>query len=107
MYGKYLKRALDIVLSFVALVFLAVPLLFIAALVKFTSPGPVLFRQVRCGRDNQPFVFYKFRTMLTHAPQLATRDFRDADEYITIAGGYYANSHSTNCRNYGTCFVVT
>jgi lipopolysaccharide/colanic/teichoic acid biosynthesis glycosyltransferase len=43
--------------------------LFIAAAIKFTSPGPVLFRQQRSGLSGAPFTLYKFRTMITNAEQ--------------------------------------
>jgi lipopolysaccharide/colanic/teichoic acid biosynthesis glycosyltransferase len=42
----------------------------IALLIKFTSPGPVLFRQQRSGINGRPFTIYKFRTMVTNAEQL-------------------------------------
>jgi lipopolysaccharide/colanic/teichoic acid biosynthesis glycosyltransferase len=57
------KRAFDLVLA-VILLCLLLPLLVVSALlVRITSPGPVLFRQVRVGRFGRPFVMYKFRTM--------------------------------------------
>lgn len=87
MYAKYVKRILDIVLSVIVLVVFAIPSLVIAILIKVTSRGPVFFSQDRCGRDNRPFMFYKFRTMAADTPQLATREFKDADSYITPVGG--------------------
>ena len=42
----------------------------IALAIKFTSPGPVLFRQKRSGINGRPFTIYKFRTMVTNAEQL-------------------------------------
>ncbi len=64
MSGAVLKRAVDILFS-LAVVALGLPFyLLIAALIKLTSEGPVLFVQDRVGRDGQPFKFYKFRTML-------------------------------------------
>jgi lipopolysaccharide/colanic/teichoic acid biosynthesis glycosyltransferase len=42
----------------------------VALLVKFTSPGPILFRQPRSGLNGHPFIIYKFRTMVTNAEQL-------------------------------------
>jgi lipopolysaccharide/colanic/teichoic acid biosynthesis glycosyltransferase len=57
------KRAFDIVLSLCALLALAPLLLSIAALVAVTSPGRILFRQERAGKDGVPFTLYKFRTM--------------------------------------------
>ncbi len=45
-------------------------LLPVTILIKLTSPGPVLFRQLRSGRNGRPFTIYKFRTMVTNAEQL-------------------------------------
>jgi lipopolysaccharide/colanic/teichoic acid biosynthesis glycosyltransferase len=57
------KRLLDIVLAVSGLIILAPLMILVAALVRATSPGPVLFRQVRIGLNEQPFVMFKFRTM--------------------------------------------
>jgi len=63
-----LKRGIDIAISAVALVILAIPLAIVAAIVKLTSPGgPVLFKQERIGMERRPFVVYKFRTMIPNA----------------------------------------
>jgi lipopolysaccharide/colanic/teichoic acid biosynthesis glycosyltransferase len=56
-------RALDIVGSVVLLVVLSPLLLAIAIAIRLDSPGPVLFRQRRLGRDTEPFMVNKFRTM--------------------------------------------
>jgi Undecaprenyl-phosphate glucose phosphotransferase len=61
------KRAMDIVLSLLALVVLSPVLLLIALLVKLTSRGPVLYRQERCGLNGQPFQMLKFRSMRVDA----------------------------------------
>lgn len=58
-----LKRAIDILVSSLGLVLLSPLMLLIAALIKLTSPGPVLFAQMRAGRGGRPFTFYKFRSM--------------------------------------------
>lgn len=59
-----LKRSLDIVLSFLVVVFILSWLFpIIAILIKSSSKGPLLFKQLRHGRDNVPFYCYKFRTM--------------------------------------------
>ncbi|MEQ9563323.1 MAG: exopolysaccharide biosynthesis polyprenyl glycosylphosphotransferase [Woeseiaceae bacterium] len=61
--SRGVKRAMDI-LGAIILLIIASPLMIIAALaVKLTSPGPVIFRQMRIGRDGMPFPFYKFRSM--------------------------------------------
>ncbi|MGO2660323.1 sugar transferase [Mycetocola reblochoni] len=62
-----LKRGLDIVGSALGLVLLSPVLLAIAVAVAVTSRGPVLFRQKRIGRGEQPFTMYKFRSMVTTA----------------------------------------
>ena len=66
----FFKRAFDVVLSFAALVILSPLLLAIAAMIKITSPGPVLFRQTRCGLGGRRFTLYKFRSMINDAEQM-------------------------------------
>lgn len=58
-----LKRSFDIVFSILALVVLAPVLAVLAITIKFSSPGPVFFRQMRSGRNRRVFTMYKFRTM--------------------------------------------
>ncbi|EPN52807.1 capsular polysaccharide biosynthesis protein, partial [Pseudomonas syringae pv. actinidiae ICMP 18807] len=58
------KRAEDILLSSLILLLIAVPLLLIAAAIKLTSPGPVLFRQRRYGLDGRSIMVWKFRSMI-------------------------------------------
>ena len=62
-----IKRAIDVAVASVALVFLGLPFAVIAALVKATSPGPVFYRQERMGLDGRPFHVYKFRSMVENA----------------------------------------
>ncbi|HMN04960.1 MAG TPA: sugar transferase [Flavobacteriales bacterium] len=81
-----LKRAFDILFSALALLLLSPLYLLIGLLVKFSSPGPVFFRQERIGRYGKPFRIIKFRTMYTDAerngPQLSSR----TDPRITPVG---------------------
>ncbi|MCS7313495.1 MAG: undecaprenyl-phosphate glucose phosphotransferase, partial [Acidobacteria bacterium] len=63
------KRVLDIVLAALALILLAPLMLLIALLIKLTSRGPVIYRQIRMGLDGRPFVMYKFRTMVEDAEE--------------------------------------
>jgi lipopolysaccharide/colanic/teichoic acid biosynthesis glycosyltransferase len=63
------KRAFDIVVTLLALVLLAPFWLTIALLIKLDSPGPVLFRQRRIGRNGEPFSMIKFRTMFCDAEE--------------------------------------
>jgi len=68
------KRLVDIVISTVVLLVLSPILLLIAFTVRLTSPGPVLFRQTRVGKDGKPFTCYKFRTMYVDAPDIRNPD---------------------------------
>lgn len=63
MYRAFIKRLLDIVLSLLALVVLSPILAAVALLVKIKLGSPVLFRQIRPGKDEKPFCIYKFRSM--------------------------------------------
>lgn len=64
------KRTLDILLAGSGLVLLSPLLLITAAAVKFSSPGPVIFRQERCGLNGRRFTLYKFRSMVQNAESL-------------------------------------
>jgi lipopolysaccharide/colanic/teichoic acid biosynthesis glycosyltransferase len=68
--GHAVKRALDVALAVVLLLLLSPLFLAIAALVKLTSAGPVLYEWRVLGRHAQPFVGYKFRTMVEDADAL-------------------------------------
>ena len=70
MYRHFFKRIFDVVSSGTALVFLSPVMLYMAYLVKKRLGSPVLFTQVRPGKDNKLFKMYKFRSMT---------DERDAD----------------------------
>ena len=63
------KRAMDIVLSLLALFVLAPLMALIAALVKFTSPGPIFYSQERCGLNGHSFKMLKFRSMRADSEQ--------------------------------------
>ena len=69
-WPRVLKQLLDTIGSFLAIVVLSPILALIALIIKFTSPGPILFRQQRSGVNGQPFTIYKFRTMVSNAEQL-------------------------------------
>jgi Undecaprenyl-phosphate glucose phosphotransferase len=63
------KRAMDIVLSIIALIILAPLMALIAFLIKLTSPGPVFYSQERCGLNGQSFKMLKFRSMRVDSEQ--------------------------------------
>ena len=93
------KRSTDVVIAAAGLVVLA-PLMALTALViRLTSPGPAIFRQVRCGLNGRRFLFYKFRSMVENAedlkPSLAHLNARDEvvfkiphDPRLTAVGRY-------------------
>jgi exopolysaccharide biosynthesis polyprenyl glycosylphosphotransferase len=69
-HAFFLKRAIDIIASGFMLVLLAPVLLAIALLIRFTSPGPILFGQVRLGLNKRRFTMYKFRSMVPDAERI-------------------------------------
>ena len=87
MYKKYVKRALDIVLSLLGLVVLALPMGVIALIVKLDSRGPVLFWQKRVGIHKNTFMMPKFRSMYTGTPaNMPTHLLSDPQRWITRSG---------------------
>ena len=71
------KRSIDALFS-ATVIILGFPFyLMIAALIKLSSEGPVLFVQERVGRDGQPFKFYKFRTMMVDNSDVVHRSFAE------------------------------
>ena len=69
-FALLFKRTVDVILSILSLVVLSPLFLFLALLVKLTSKGPVLFRQIRCGLGGRQFVLLKFRSMVVDADEL-------------------------------------
>ena len=67
MYKRWIKRTVDIVLSLLGLLFLWLPMLIVALLVRLDSPGPALFRQKRLGLNGREYEMYKFRSMCVNA----------------------------------------
>lgn len=63
MYAKYIKRAMDFILSLIAIICFSWLLAIIAILVRIKLGSPVLFKQPRPGKDEKIFNMYKFRTM--------------------------------------------
>lgn len=62
-YTKYIKRLLDIILSLIAIVILSPILIIVAIMVRIKLGSPVIFTQIRPGKDEKLFKMYKFRTM--------------------------------------------
>lgn len=64
--NRFLKTLEDKVLSLVILILISPILLIIAAAIKLTSPGPIIFKQYRTGNNGRDFKVYKFRSMVVH-----------------------------------------
>ncbi|MBQ8185526.1 MAG: sugar transferase, partial [Clostridia bacterium] len=87
MYRNFIKRFGDIILSLLAVIILAVPMLIIAVIVKLTSKGPVLFWQKRIGKGKTTFMMPKFRSMYTETPSdMPTHLLMDPAKWITPVG---------------------
>ena len=93
-FNAIVKRAIDVAISSVALVVLALPLWLIAALIKMSSQGDVFYRQERMGLDGKSFTIVKFRSMYDNAeretgPVWATAD----DPRVTPLGRFLRRSN--------------
>ncbi len=88
-YKRFGKRAFDVVLSFLALIVLAVVFGAIAICIKADSKGPVFFSQRRIGRGKTEFAIYKFRTMYADTPRdVPTHLLADPMARITRVGRF-------------------
>lgn len=92
-FNRRLKRGFDCIFSLLFLIILF-PVLYIiiGTVIKLTSPGPIMFKQLRTGRDGKDFVCYKFRSMKMNMDA----DFRQAslgDERITRLGKFLRKSN--------------
>lgn len=91
------KRALDVVGSLLLLALFAPALLLIVAIVKASSPGPIIFRQVRIGQGGRPFTMFKFRTMYVSGDEQIHQD------YMT----WFIKSSARHRRNGDEVFKLT
>ena len=88
-YDKYVKRMIDIVLSFGGLVVLSPIFAVIALAIVIEDPGPVLFSQKRIGQDKKYFKLHKFRSMKVSTPHdVPTHMLENTEQYITKVGKF-------------------
>lgn len=83
-----MKRVFDIVFSFFGLILLLPLFILIIVLMKFTTKGPVIYRQLRVGRRNNDFIIFKFRTMSVDADKLGLLTVGGRDSRVTRLGFY-------------------
>jgi O-antigen biosynthesis protein WbqP len=83
-----MKRLFDIFLSCLLLFVFSIPILLVALMVKITSKGPALYGSDRIGINNSIFKMYKFRTMKTDTPPVATHLMKNPEHYLTPVGQF-------------------
>lgn len=89
MYQKYIKRLIDIVLSLLGIILLAIPMLIMAICIKCDSKGDVFFKQKRVGKDKKYFNILKFRTMYSDTPKdVPTHLLQNPNALITKTGAF-------------------
>ena len=100
----FFKRTVDIVLSLAGLIVAAIPMAVIAAAIKLTSPGPVIYKQTRYTRGKREFEIYKFRTMIPDAEKLSGPKFaekkRSADNQSRKNSAFYAARRTASDHKY-------
>ena len=87
-----MKRLFDLCLALLALVFLLLPILVVALMVRLTSIGPVLYFSDRVGRNNRIFKMPKFRTMQVNTPAVATHLLSNPAQFLTPIGSFLRKS---------------
>ena len=89
MYARYIKRPLDFILSLAGIILLSPVLLVIILCIKFSSPGPIFFKQKRVGIHKSHFNILKFRTMRIDTPKdVPTHLLENPEQYITGIGRF-------------------
>lgn len=84
MYKNCFKRLLDILISSVAIIVLAIPMAIVSIAIKIDTPGPVLFKQKRVGIHKKYFNILKFRSMPTSTPsEMPTHLLKNAGSMLT------------------------
>ena len=83
-----MKRLFDFVMSLMGIIVLSPIILIVALAVKLTSPGPMLFKQRRIGKNNNEFQIYKFRTMRIDTPNVPTHLLENPEQWITPVGKF-------------------
>lgn len=83
-----LKRLFDFLCSLIGLIILSPVLIIVSILIKLDSSGPVLFKQVRVGKDEKPFKILKFRTMVVDAEKRGKQITVGQDSRITRVGSF-------------------
>ncbi len=87
-----IKRLFDLLFALAIGACLLLPIVIIALIVRFTSPGPVIYWSARVGRENRIFQMPKFRTMRMGTPAVATHLLQDPQQFLTPPGSFLRKS---------------
>lgn len=87
-WALFFKRMFDILFSLSVLLLIWPIILFVAAAIKLTSPGPVFYRGIRTGLHGLPFRILKFRTMVVDAESLGGPTTGTNDKRVTPVGAF-------------------
>jgi exopolysaccharide biosynthesis polyprenyl glycosylphosphotransferase len=94
LFREALKRIFDLVVSLVSLVLLAPVMMLVAAAIRLSSPGAIIYRQERVGKDARVFTMYKFRTMSVDAEDRSGPVWaRKEDPRVTPLGRFLRKTH--------------
>ena len=93
-YEKYIKRGLDVLLSFGALVVLSPVFLVLAVAIYIDDPGPILFTQKRVGKNKEFFKLHKFRSMKMCTPHDKPTHMLENPEFYITRVGKFLRAHS-------------
>ena len=86
MYKAFIKRLIDIILSFIGMIVL-IPIFIIVGMVIYVDdPGPIFFKQKRVGKGKSTFWLHKFRSMKVKTPDIPTHMLENPEQYITRVG---------------------
>jgi O-antigen biosynthesis protein WbqP len=85
---KYIKRSFDILCSILGIILLSPVFILVSIIIKLESRGTIIFKQLRAGKNSKPFYIYKFRSMKIDAPNVATHEFTDSNDFITKIGKF-------------------
>ena len=89
MYKNFIKRVIDVILSALGILILSPVFLILFVLIKLDSPGPIMFKQKRVGRNKELFNILKFRTMRIDTPKdTPTHLLENPEQWITKVGGF-------------------
>ena len=83
---KVAKRIGDFSAALIGIILLSPIFILTAIAIRIESPGKIIFKQARVGKDSKVFNIYKFRSMRTDAPNLSTAEFSNSQNYITKVG---------------------